>query len=255
MKCFLSPEMERFRPFVEALDRSFDEGELIFSGRNTLRAFTVEGEQLVVKQFRTPSGINRWVYGHLRQSKARRAYANAVQLLALGIPTPEPIAWREDYSGGLLTTCYLVTRRSEYHDLKEATEAFPAPHTLPILDGFAAFTMQLHERGVLHDDFNNSNTQFREESDGSFSYELIDVNRMAFKGRPLTRKEALHNLRRLTCPLTAYAYIMNRYGELRGWHPRYTQLDCAEQLIGFIRRRDRRRSLKRLFRGKKKVTK
>lgn len=251
MKCFIPSALERFRPFVEALDQRFDEGELIFKGRNELRAFTVEGEQLVVKRFRTPSGINRWVYGHLRRSKAQRAFTNAARLLEEGIPTPEPIAWREDYKGGTLRTCYLVTRRSDYHDLKEATDAFPAPHTLPILDGFAAFIVRLHERGILHDDFNNSNTQFHAEADGSCRYELIDVNRMAFKGRPLTRKECLHNLRRLTCPLTAYTYIMNRYGELRGWSPRYTQLDTAERLIAFIRRRDRRRALKRLFTGKK----
>lgn len=251
MKCFIPSALERFRPFVETLDQRFGEGELIFKGRNELRAFTVEGEQLVVKRFRTPSGINRWVYGHLRQSKAQRAFTNAARLLEEGIPTPEPIAWREDYKGGTLRDCYLVTRRSDYHDLKEATEAFPAPHTLPILDGFAAFIVRLHEQGILHDDFNNSNTQFHAEADGSYRYELIDVNRMAFKGRPLTRKEALHNLRRLTCPLTAYAYIMNRYGELRGWSPRYTQLDTAERLIAFIRWRDRRRALKRLFKGKK----
>lgn len=252
MKYYVHPSMERFRPFVEQLDKLFDKGDVLFRGRNTLAAFTVEGERVVVKRFHRPSAINRLIYGRLRQSKAQRAFTNAARLIEAGIHTPEPIAWREDYRGGGMQTCYLVTRFSDYHDLKEATEAFPAPHTLPVLDGFAAFIVALHERGILHNDFNNSNTQFRVEEDGTCRYELIDINRMQFKGRPLTRKECLHNLRRLTCPLTVYAYIMHRYGELRGWNPRYTQLDTAEQLIAFIRRRDRRRRLKQLLFGKKR---
>lgn len=252
MKCFVHPTMERFRPFVEQLHERFDQGEAIFVGRNTIRAFTIDGERLVVKRFRSPSGINRWVYGHLRKSKAQRAFLNALHLIELGIHTPEPIAWREEYRGGSIRECYLVTRYSDYKDLKLATDAFPDPEADRVLEGFAAFIVQLHERGVAHGDFNNSNTQWRIEPDGSIRYELIDINRMRFLGRPLTRKECLHNLRRLTCPLTAYTYIMNRYGELRGWDPRYTQLDTAERLIGFIRRRDRRRAVKRLFQSKKR---
>lgn len=254
MKLFIKQGMEHLRPFIESLPRLFDagEGELLFKGRNTIRAFEVAGTALAVKQFRAPSGINALLYGHLRKSKAQRAFENGARLAALAIPTPAPIAWAECYRGGRLQCSFLVTLRSTYHDLKLVTEAFPAPHTLPVLDGFAAFTAMLHEKGVMHGDFNNSNTQWFEEADGTIRFELIDINRMQFKGRPLTRRERLHNLRRLTCQLTAYTYILRSYGRLIGWHERYSQIDSAEELIRFIRKRDRKRNFKRWLKGEQK---
>lgn len=254
MKHVVKEGMEAFIPFVESLPQLFEagEGELLFKGRNTIRAFEVAGESVAVKQFRAPSGINALLYGRLRKSKAQRAFENALRLEALAISTPEPIAWAECYRGGRLQCSFLVTRRSSYHDFKLVTEAFPAPHTLPILDGFAAFTAKLHEQGVMHGDFNNSNTQWLEEADGTIRFELIDINRMQFKGRPLTRGERLHNLRRLTCQLTAYTYILRSYGRLVGWHERYSQIDAAEGLIRFIRKRDRKRNVKRWLKGGEK---
>ncbi len=254
MKRFVKQGMEHLDPFVESLPQRFEvgEGELLFKGRNTIRAFEVAGERLAVKCFRAPSGLNSWLYATLRASKARRAYEHGVQLLALGIPTPEPLAWAECRAGGRMRECYLVTRYSTYRDLKEATDAFPAAEGAEVLAGFAAFVADLHEKGVVHGDFNNSNTQWLREANGTLRFELIDINRMQFKGRPLTRRERLHSLRRLTCPLTAYAYIMARYAERVGWSVRYTQLDAAERLIAFIRRRDRRVAVKQWLRGKQK---
>lgn len=254
MKSFIHPDMERFRSFIECLPARFNDpaSETLFAGRNTVRSFLIEGERIVVKRFRAPSGINRLLYGHLRKSKARRAYEHGFTLQQHGIHTPAPIGWCEEYRGGRMGYSYLVTGFSEYHDLKLLTQAFPAPHTLPALKAFAAFVVELHEKGIIHEDFNNSNTQWLLDSEGNYHFELIDINRMAFKGRPLTRKESLHNLRRLTCPLAPYTYIMACYAEVRGWESRYTQLDAAEGLLRFIRRRDRRKALKRFFFGKKK---
>ena len=254
MKCFVHPKKERFRAFIESLPSRFNdpEAETLFAGRNTVHAFTIEGERVVVKRFRTPSGINRLLYGHLRPSKARRAYENGFALEEHGIHTPAPIGWCEEYRGGFLRHSYLVTGYSEYHDLKLLTQEYPTPLSIDALRAFAAFVVELHEKGIAHGDFNNSNTQWLKDEEGNYHFELIDINRMEFRGRPLTRKECLHNLRRLTCPLAPYAYIMACYAEHRGWNLRYTQLDAAEGLLRFIRRRDRRKALKRFFFGKKK---
>lgn len=250
MKYFVKPEMERFGSFIEQLPDRFDEGELIFAGRNTIRSFMVCGEHITVKRFRKPSGINAWLYGTLRKSKARRAFEHASELQRLGLPTPEPIGWREDYRAGRIRETYLVTRYSDYRPISEITNAFPAPHTVEVLDAFAAFIVRLHKAGVLHGDFNNGNTQWKADGKGGYLFEVIDINRMQFRGRELTRKESLHNLRRITCPMTAYAYLLGRYGELRGWDNYYTQLAGAERLGGFIAARDRRCRFKDLLRGR-----
>ncbi len=244
--------MERFRPFLEELPARFGEGDLLFAGRNEIRGFCVGGERLAVKRFRKPSGLNALLYGHLRKSKARRAFEHGTELCRLGIPTPEPIGWREDYGGPWLGVSYLVTRYSDYRPISEITNAFPAPHTVPVLDAYAAFAVRLHEAGVEHEDFNNGNTQWQADGAGGYRFEVIDINRMHFRRRPLTRRESLHNLRRITCPMTAYAYVLGRYGELRGWDNYYTQLAGAHRLGGFIARRDRRYALKRLLFGRKR---
>lgn len=250
MKLFVNLTMERFRPFLEELPVRFDEGELLFKGRNEIRGFRVGDERIAVKRFRKPSGLNALLYGHLRKSKARRAFEHGTELCRLGIPTPEPIGWREEYDGLLIRASYLVTRFSDYRPISEITNAFPAPHTIPVLDAYAAFAVRLHEAGVEHEDFNNGNTQWQPDGEGSYRFEVIDINRMHFRGRPLTAAESLHNLRRITCPMTAYTYVLGRYGELRGWDNYYTQLRGCKRLARFITLRDRRYALKRLLRGR-----
>lgn len=248
MKLFVNESMAKFRPFIEQLPALFDAGDLIFQGRNTIRSFVVEGERITVKRFRKPSGINAFCYGHLRKSKARRAFEHATELVKLGIPTPEPIGYREDYHGIWIRETYLITRFSDYKPLSELTNNFPAGDTPRALEAFAAFTVGIHKKGVLHGDFNNGNTQWKRDEKGDYHFELIDINRMEFRGRELTRKESLHNLRRITCPMTAYTYILGAYGALRGWDNYYTQLAGAKRLGGFIARRDRRYALKALIR-------
>ncbi len=244
--------MERFRSFLEELPARFGEGELLFRGRNEIRSFMVGGEQLTVKRFRKPSGPNALLYGHLRKSKARRAFEHGMELGRRNIPTPEPIGWREDYAGCLLRESYLVTRYSDLRPISEATNAFPAPHTIPILDAFAAFAAEVHRAGIEHEDFNNGNTQWGPDDRGGYRFELIDINRMHFRPRPLTPRESLHNLRRITCPMTAYTYILGRYGELRGWDNYYTQLRGCKRLARFITLRDWRYELKRVLLRRKK---
>lgn len=252
MKLYIHPAMERFRSFIEQLPDHFDRGELIFQGRNTIRAFEVAGEKITVKRFRKPSGLNALFYGHLRKSKARRAYEHAAELCRLDLPTPEPIGWREDYHRGLIRETYLITRYSDYRPISEITNTFPAGNSAQVLDAFAAFIVELHKKGVEHGDFNNGNTQWKIDHEGHCHFEVIDINRMNFRGRELTRRESLFNLRRITCPMTAYTYILGRYGELRGWDNYYTQLAGAKRLGGFIARRDRRYALKAFIKGKKR---
>lgn len=248
MKLYINPSMERFRSFVENLPTLFDQGDLIFQGRNVIRSFKIDGEQITVKRFRKPSGLNAFIYGHLRKSKACRAFEHASVLMQLGIPTPEPIGYREDYHGIWIRETYLITRYSDYHPLSELTNAFPTEGTTEALDAFAAFTVELHKKGILHGDFNNGNTQWKRDDQGNYHFELIDINRMQFRSRELTRRESLRNLHRITCPLAAYAYLTGRYGELRGWSNYYTALECVKHLSKFIKQRDRRYALKAFFR-------
>lgn len=50
---------------------------------------------------------------------------------------------------------------------------------------------------------------------------------MRVHGRPLTRRRALINLRRLACPAPAYLFLMDRYADARGWNTDQTILQGA----------------------------
>lgn len=238
MRIHLDPARENLRPFVERLPRTFpDGGELLFAGRNTVRAFEAQGLRIVVKRFKRPDPLRAFVYTYLRKSKARRAYEHAERLLAAGIDTPAPVAWCERHRHGLLTDSYLVTLRSDFAPLSEAAARFPAPGTHPALDAFARFTVSLHEAGVEHEDFNHANVLYRPAAAGGYRFQLIDINRMRFHGRPLSMRRCMINLRRLSCPAPAFLYLLDRYAEERGWNVGDTLLRGVFLRLLFARRK------------------
>ena len=219
MKITVNPGMEHLRQFVRQLPELFPvSGEVLHDGRNQIRAFDIGGERLVVKRYKRPSAFNAVMYSFFRKSKARRAYEHALRLRELEIDTPEPVAWSEYRRNGLITETYFVSRRSDYAPLTAATERFPTSDSLPVLEAFARFTVRLHEQGICHEDFNQTNILWRhDEATGRYDFQLIDINRMKFLRRPLRPDECMINLRRLSCPAVPFLYILDRYADIRGW--------------------------------------
>ena len=68
---------------------------------------------LVVKSFRTPNIINRWVYGVFRPSKAKRSFEHAQMLLDIGVGTPRPVGYLNIRKGLMFDRSYYVTYASE----------------------------------------------------------------------------------------------------------------------------------------------
>ena len=84
-----------------------------------------------------------------------------------------------------------------------------------VLRAFAAYTVRLHEAGVLHEDYSPGNIAFEIAGD-KVSFSLFDINRMHF-GR-LSRKRCLHNLCRITPSIVVLSYLAGEYARLRGWN-------------------------------------
>lgn len=219
MHIHVNTASEHLRDFAERLPELFDrEGEVLHAGRNTIKAFEAEGERLVVKRFKRPNLLRAVIYTFFRRSKARRSYEHAVRLRALGVDSPEPVAWSEYRRNGLITETYFVSRRSDFTPLTAATERFPTSDSLPVLEAFSRFTVRLHEKGICHEDFNQTNILWRhDEATERYDFQLIDINRMKFLRRPLRPDECMINLRRLSCPAVAFLYILDRYAETRQW--------------------------------------
>lgn len=245
MRIHVNTAAEHLRHFAEHLPELFDKGgEVLHTGRNTIKVFEVGGEQLAVKRFRRPSLIRAVIYTFFRRSKARRSYEHAVRLRALGIDSPEPIAWSEYRSRGLLSDSYYISRRSDYTPLSRTTAHFPAAGTLPVLDAFARFAARLHEKGIEHEDFNHGNILWKRDEAG-YKFQLIDINRMRFDEQPLSARGCMVNLRRLACPAVAFLYILDRYAEVRGWNVDDTLLRGTFFRLAFGRRKQLRKRFRR----------
>ena len=143
---------------------------------------------------------------------------------------------------------YFVSRRSELTPLPQTMRRFPAPDTLPVLEAFARFTVRLHEQGICHEDFNQTNILWEYDGTaGNYRFQLIDINRMRFHARPLRPDECMINLRRLSCPAVPFLYILDRYADIRGWDINDTLLRGTFFRLLF----GRRQQFKKRFRERK----
>lgn len=167
--------------------KRWQEGEVIFSRRNTLRLT----ESIIVKQFATPNLLHGIWYGLFAKSKARRSYEYAQRMQGL---TPHPIAYREVRMLGILRESWYACRKSECSHTFNALIGHPEfPHRTDILQAIGRFTATLHKQGFLHCDYSGGNILFN--ADGSH-VEVIDLNRVRFC-KHLSHEQRLRNFERL----------------------------------------------------------
>ena len=202
--------------FVDGLPQRFEqEGTLLYDERNVIRRFEVNGTVLVVKRFKRPNFFQRIAYTFFRSSKAFRAYHNGEELIRRGISTPFPIAYLETYSTGLIEYAYYVCGEDNappIADLFNRVEEFDRP----LAKAFAHFAAHLHQLGILHHDLNSTNTLFHPipSSPDTYTFSVIDINRMDFMEGLPPLKECLENLTRFTGRMDLFTYVAKCYSEV-----------------------------------------
>lgn len=187
----------------------------IYKGRNRVVRLDTDGETVNIKQFRIPHAINRLVYGNLRRSKARRAYENAGRLLALGLPTPAPLAYVEHREGLRFGLSYFVSEQLEgYEDIRRIAES---EHRTAIVDAVGRLMADLHRAHIFMKDFSQGNVLWRADARGHIELSLVDINRMAF-GVHSTRR-LMKNFRTVTDDPALLAEIAQAYARASGMPP------------------------------------
>lgn len=197
----------------------------IYNGRNTLWAATFRGQSVVVKQFR--SGLKSRIVYALFSSKASRSLRNAVEISRRGIDTPAPVAsaeWRGKCHG--LLKSYYICEETNTISLAEAFDRYGRE----TVEAFAAFVAELHEKGIRHDDLNNTNVRVARNADGTLTFSLIDLNRMKLYDGPVPLARCFRNMCRFSRPDENFKLFLREYLRIRKLPEHYYDTALAIKL-------------------------
>ncbi len=175
----IAPDFKHLEPLIRqiACGGVPDGAKLIYQARNKVYSYTYGNEKLNIKAFHCPRFINAYAYGTLRKSKARRSFEFAVRLKKLGIGTPEPIAFIENFDSGKLRESYYICRQIEGENVRDWERR---PDSEELISALAADLVKLHRAGVFHKDYTPGNILFTKDDRGQYRFYYIDLNRMQF---------------------------------------------------------------------------
>ncbi|SHE99019.1 Lipopolysaccharide kinase (Kdo/WaaP) family protein [Psychroflexus salarius] len=233
--------------FIENFTTS---GESFGNGdRNRIKLFDFKARKINIKAFKTPNLINQFAYKYIRHSKAERSFEYANKLTDLGIGTPEPIAYIENYGGlGLKDSYYISFHDEPKYTYRDLVHHFDLPHYDKILRAFTKFSFQLHEKGVEFLDHSPGNTLIYVKPEGGFEFKLVDLNRMRF--RALDFDSRMKNLSRLTPKREMIEVMADEYAK----HYTKTSVEVFDLLwhytSEFQRKFHKKQALKRKFKGR-----
>lgn len=219
MTSVIHQKYAHLKPQLLDIVQHFDQsGTVLYSGRNTLKSFEVEGRCVVVKRFKPLHLLKGVIYTFFRDTKARRSYENALKLDSRGVSSPYPLAFVEVRKNGLIHDTYYFCEYTDYQEIASELNASDDFNT-SLAEAFGCFVADLHVRGILHYDLNSGNVLFRQTSDGRYLFQLIDINRMKFmpQGQEVPLDECLENLTLFTGNLTLHAHVAASYAGQRGY--------------------------------------
>lgn len=241
MRVVVSPAYSRLRSFVGELPATFDsQGTLVFSKRNTIKLFLVDGLRVIVKRYKRPNLVQRVAYTWFKPSKAERAYRYAARFRRCGIDTPREIGYVECRRAGLVADTFFVSLCCD--DISAAVllaDGIAGERQQMLCRAIGRHLAAMHEAGIVHGDLNLSNILCR-ESDG-WHFSLIDNDRATFC-RPDTDR-CLADLMRLSHKRDILLCIASYYVSERGWDDSSWRDRLLHKLDVFETRKD----LKKLF--------
>lgn len=237
---FLKSSFESIREIFSQDDHS------IHKARNELKIIDLEGMKTVVKSFKVPHFLNRIIYTFFRKSKAYKSYHNALHLQALGISTPQPIALIEFFKSGLLADSYFISEYFEYDFTIRTPLLEPLEDREAIFTAFAAYTYDLHQKGVWHLDYSPGNILIKRSENG-YQFSIVDINRMEF--REITPLEGCENFNKLWAFDDELAIMGREYARLSGLEESLTIREMKRHNDANKRTKNFKKRLKRVLKG------
>ena len=196
-------------------------GTIIHNARNQIRVFDVQGRKINVKKFCIPPIVNRILYSWgWRTPKAKATYYNAQEILKRGFNTPTPYGYRIDRNGWLINYSYFVSEQVE--NMRPIRDA---GHDSALIKALAAYTAQLHQKGMWHKDYTPGNILYRVEN-GEYRFLLVDINRFRFFSATLSKKLVIRNLMQPFHEDELLKEFVRQYAQITGW-----QGDLEKQVL------------------------
>lgn len=181
IKYKLHPDYKTFENDLFNIKKIFSQYDnTIHKARNVLKVIPLHGIDTVVKAFRIPNAINQFAYAYIRKSKAYKSYFNAIKLEELGVNTPSPIGFIEFYRNGFFKESFFLSKHYSYEfTMADVRDDNPSDKK-EVLEAFAKFTYELHQKGVWHVDYSGGNILINKTENG-YDFSLVDINRMKFQ--------------------------------------------------------------------------
>lgn len=257
MKVVINDEYRNCKELVgllENLDSRYNqEGSALYVARNAIKSFYISelGRDVVIKRYKKPLAVQRVVYSFFRKSKAERAYLNGMKLLELGVNNPTPIAYVEQSSFGLMNYCYFVCEKSTVQSL-EPLILLDKPLDQNLAMSLAKFFVELHSKGIIHNDLNGGNILYYRGDDANYHFSLIDNNRMEFRSSEISLRERMANFCKFSSE-TIYLQVVECYAEIIGVDVELAKKNALDARYEFFEARARRRAFWAKFKKKEKA--
>lgn len=240
MKILLHPTHTQLSEFIHSIPQGgYQVDETFCQKRNTVQKTTFGAHAYVIKKYKCPTLFNRVVYTWFRKSKARRSYEYALRLLESGIHTAPPIAYIEIRKGLFFHTGYYISAHLDYPLLNQVVD-LEQEEQRKLMNDFIEFTAQLHEKGILHRDYNKGNIFYFKEN-GKYNFALIDINRVQFS--KIGKRNSMRAFDQLGIPIEYLFSILSKYSKFRNWN-------IKESLITYLileQERSFQRKIKRMI--------
>lgn len=203
---------------IEQIPSRFEnEGEVMYQLRNCIKKIGVNEEMWNVKSFQIPITFNQFIYRHIRRSKAERSYKTALQLLKLGISTPQPIAYIVEKNLLGIRRSYYITQQIDYDYTLGDLFRNPPQDAPQIITECLKYISSFHRKGLFFIDLSVGNILIKRQPDGGFTFYLIDLNRASFYNRPLTCSESVKAFCRLDTTYKQKQMVLQQYAQISGF--------------------------------------
>ncbi len=240
----ISSHFKNFKNILFDIQRYFNaSNESIHKARNELRIAEIEGEKVVIKAFKVPHLVNQFAYAYIRDGKARKSYDNAIALQALHVNTPESIGFIEFYRFGVLKESYFLAKYEAYNFTIREAFHHKIDDWSEVIQAFAAFTYDLHVKGVWHVDYSPGNILITRVEQG-YHFSLVDINRMEFK--KIEGYEGLENFAKFWAKEEDLKLLASEYASLAS----LDESRAIEVALASAQKLQAKTNLKRKLKGK-----